>query len=56
MFILAFILGLAIGFIAGTGLWRKAMAGLGDWATTVSRATSFPGLIPVGVNAREKKR
>ena len=55
MSIITFILGLAIGFIAGRGLWRKYLARLGAWATAASTSCPFTRMVPVQVNAREKK-
>ena len=38
MSIITLILGLAIGFIAGRGLWRGTLARLGAWATAAAKS------------------
>jgi len=55
MSIIMLILGLAIGFIAGRGLWRGTLARFGAWATAASTSSHLPRLAPVHDNARERQ-
>ena len=55
MSILTFILGLGIGFVAGTGIWRPWLARFGAFATAAASSHRFSRPVPVPVNCREKR-
>ena len=55
MSILTFILGLGIGFAAGTGIWRTFLARIGACATAAAASHRFSRPVPVPVNCREKR-
>jgi hypothetical protein len=56
MAFITLILGLAVGYIAGAGIWRKLLARLGACATAASVSPPFHKHLVSGTNFREKRR